>query len=84
MVNLCCSENPLLCRGPDRAWGSPGWAGSPLAAVGWGVCAQPVAVPGAKTSPKLGLADRRGVAVFQEEMRNHFTSWTGLRSDELS
>lgn len=54
-------------------WLCCGWAGSPLAATGQGVCAWLLVVPGAKISPKLSLADRRGGAVFQEEMRNHFT-----------
>lgn len=66
----CCGEVQAEL---GLSWLGCGWAGSPLAAAGLGVCAQPPAVPAAKISPKLGLADRRGVAVFQEEMRSHFT-----------
>lgn len=73
MVNPCCSESPLLCRGLDRPWGRPGWAAAGLGAL-WQPQARVCAlcqVP--KQVPNSGLADRRGGAVLQEEMRNHFT-----------
>lgn len=70
-----------------------GWVG-----LGWepsgscrpGCVPQLLLVPGAKISPKLSLAGRRGVAVFQEEMRNHFTildwleKWRAIQSPSVS